>query len=152
MFKGLFCFNTKLIFMCFTQSVQIFSSSVDMVLDSCIYNYVIQILKIHVLDVNTECLSTVGWGTMLQPGRSWVWVPMRLLNFFNLPNPTSHTMALGLTEPLTEMSTRKCFWVVKCSQRTRLTTLPASVSQWFRQCRILNISRNSIGLHGLLWG
>jgi hypothetical protein len=24
----------------------------------------------------------------------------------NLPNPSSHTMALGLTQPLTEMSTR----------------------------------------------
>jgi hypothetical protein len=27
--------------------------------------------------------------------------------FFNLPNPSSHTMALGPTQPLTEMSTRK---------------------------------------------
>jgi hypothetical protein len=26
--------------------------------------------------------------------------------FFNLPNPSSRTMALGLTQPLTEMSTR----------------------------------------------
>jgi hypothetical protein len=26
--------------------------------------------------------------------------------FFNLPNPCSHTMALGSTQPLTEMSTR----------------------------------------------
>jgi hypothetical protein len=26
--------------------------------------------------------------------------------FSNLPNPSSHTMALGLTQPLTEMSTR----------------------------------------------
>jgi hypothetical protein len=25
--------------------------------------------------------------------------------FFNLPNPFSHTMALGSTQPLTEMST-----------------------------------------------
>jgi hypothetical protein len=28
------------------------------------------------------------------------------LNFFNLPNPSSHTMALGSTQPVTEMSTR----------------------------------------------
>jgi hypothetical protein len=27
--------------------------------------------------------------------------------FFNLPNPSSRTMALGSTQPLTEMSTRK---------------------------------------------
>jgi hypothetical protein len=28
------------------------------------------------------------------------------VDFFNLPNPSSRTMALGLTQPLTEMSTR----------------------------------------------
>jgi hypothetical protein len=28
------------------------------------------------------------------------------VDFFNLPNPSSHTMALGLTQLLTEMSTR----------------------------------------------
>jgi hypothetical protein len=28
--------------------------------------------------------------------------------FFNLPNPSSCTMALGSTQPLTEMSTRNC--------------------------------------------
>jgi hypothetical protein len=47
----------------------------------------------------------VGGGTMLQDGRS----PVRVLdegNFFNLPNPSSRTMALGSTQPLTEMCTR----------------------------------------------
>jgi hypothetical protein len=28
------------------------------------------------------------------------------VDFFNLPNPSSHIMALGSTKPLTEMSTR----------------------------------------------
>jgi hypothetical protein len=42
---------------------------------------------------------------MLQDGRSPVRVPDEV-NFFNLPNPSSRTMALGLTQPLTEMSTR----------------------------------------------
>jgi hypothetical protein len=28
------------------------------------------------------------------------------VDFFNLPNPSSRTMALGSTQPLTEMSTR----------------------------------------------
>jgi hypothetical protein len=42
---------------------------------------------------------------MLQAGRSRVRVPMRW-NFFNLPNPSSRTMALGSTQPLTSMSTR----------------------------------------------
>jgi hypothetical protein len=50
--------------------------------------------------------SVVGWGTMLQTGRSRVRVPMRWL-FFNWPNPSSRTMTLGSTQPLTEMSTRK---------------------------------------------
>jgi hypothetical protein len=31
---------------------------------------------------------------------------MRSMNSFNLPNPSSRTMALGLTQPLTEMSAR----------------------------------------------
>jgi hypothetical protein len=42
---------------------------------------------------------------MLQAGRSPVWVPDEV-NFLILPNPSSHTMALGSTQPLTVMSTR----------------------------------------------
>jgi hypothetical protein len=38
---------------------------------------------------------------------SRVRVPMRWIFFFNLPNPSSRTMALGSTRPLTEMSTRE---------------------------------------------
>jgi hypothetical protein len=43
---------------------------------------------------------------MLQAGRSPVRVPNEE-DFFNLPNPSSRTMALGSTQPLTKMSTRK---------------------------------------------
>jgi hypothetical protein len=43
---------------------------------------------------------------MLHAGRSRVPLPMRSLNFLNLPNPSSRTMALGSNQPLTEMSTR----------------------------------------------
>jgi hypothetical protein len=43
---------------------------------------------------------------MLQAGRLRVPFPIRTLNFFDLPNPSSRTMALGSTQPLTEMSTR----------------------------------------------
>jgi hypothetical protein len=42
---------------------------------------------------------------MLQAGRSPVRIPDEV-DFFNLPNPSSRTMALGSTQPLTEMSTR----------------------------------------------
>jgi hypothetical protein len=50
--------------------------------------------------------SVVGWGAMLQAGWSRVQVLMRSLDFFNRSNPSSRTMALWSTQPLTEMSTR----------------------------------------------
>jgi hypothetical protein len=50
--------------------------------------------------------SVVGWGTMPQAGSPLVRFPMRSLRIFNWPNPSSRTMALGPTQPLTEMSTR----------------------------------------------
>jgi hypothetical protein len=46
------------------------------------------------------------WGTTLQAGRSRVQFPMRSLDFFNWPNPSSRTMALESTHPPTEMSAR----------------------------------------------
>jgi hypothetical protein len=49
--------------------------------------------------------SVVDWGAMLQAGRSQVRVPMNSLDFFNWPNPSSRTMALGSTQLLTDMST-----------------------------------------------
>jgi hypothetical protein len=42
---------------------------------------------------------------MLQAGRSPVRVPDEV-DFFNLPNTSSRTMALGSTQPLTEMRTK----------------------------------------------
>jgi hypothetical protein len=38
--------------------------------------------------------------------RPRVCFPMRSLNFFDLPDPSIRTMALGLTQSVTEMSTR----------------------------------------------
>jgi hypothetical protein len=46
-----------------------------------------------------------------QAGRSQVSVQMRSLDFFNSSNPSSRTMALGLTQPLEEMSTGNIFLV-----------------------------------------
>jgi hypothetical protein len=43
---------------------------------------------------------------MLQAGRSPFPIPDEV-DFFNLPNSSSRTMALGSTQPLTKMSTRK---------------------------------------------
>jgi hypothetical protein len=49
--------------------------------------------------------SVIGWGTMLQAGRLPVRVPGEV-DFINLPNPSSQTMAPRSTQPLTKMSTR----------------------------------------------
>jgi hypothetical protein len=44
---------------------------------------------------------------MLQAGRLRVRFPMRSTNILNVFNPSSCSMALGYTHPLTEMSTKK---------------------------------------------
>jgi hypothetical protein len=52
-------------------------------------------------------VSVVGWGTTLQAGKPWGLIPDEVIGFFNLPNPSSHTVTLVSTQPLTEMiSTR----------------------------------------------
>jgi hypothetical protein len=43
---------------------------------------------------------------MLQNGRSRVRIPVWSLCLLSLPNPSTRTMALGLTQPLTNMSAR----------------------------------------------
>jgi len=53
--------------------------------------------------------KTTLLGTALQAGRSRVRFPTVSLNFF-IDNPSGRTMALGLTQPLTEMSTRSVSW------------------------------------------
>jgi hypothetical protein len=51
--------------------------------------------------------SVVGWDGILQAGRSRVRFPMRSFDFsFGIINPSTRAMALGSTQPLTEMSTR----------------------------------------------
>jgi hypothetical protein len=40
-------------------------------------------------------------------------IPDRLTRIFHWHNPSGHTMALGLTQPLTELSTRNNFWGCK---------------------------------------
>jgi len=54
--------------------------------------------------------GAVGWGTALQVGRSRVRFPMVTLDFFHWHNPSGRTMALGSTQPLTEMSSRNVSW------------------------------------------
>jgi hypothetical protein len=78
--------------------------------------------------------------SVLQARRSRVRFPIRTLNFFNWSNPSSRTMAMGLTQSLTEMSTNN-HPVVKCSWRVRLTTSP-SVSLVSKKCGSLNVSHS----------
>jgi hypothetical protein len=69
---------------------------------------------------------------MLQTGRSRDQVPIRWI-FSNLPNLSGRTMALGSTQPLTEMSSRNLKKQrnlgVKGVGRVGLTTLQPSVSR-----------------------
>jgi hypothetical protein len=73
------------------------------------------------------------------------------VDFFNLPNPSSRIMALGSTQPLTEMSTKNLPGV-KGGIRVRLTNLPPSVSRRSRENVGASTSHNTMGLHGLLQG
>jgi hypothetical protein len=57
--------------------------------------------------------DAVGWGTALQAGRSLVRFTMLSLEFFI--NINGSTMALGLTQPLTEVSTGNISWGIKAA-------------------------------------
>jgi hypothetical protein len=83
------------------------------------------------------------------------------VDFFNLHNPSSRTMALGSIQPLTEMSTRDLPGVgwggvgwggeVKGGRRVSLT-LPPSVSRLCRENVGASTSHDPMGLHGLIQG
>jgi len=69
--------------------------------------------KLYIEGINVACTAhrdAVGLGTALQAGRLRVRFPMLSLDFFIRHNPSGRTMALGLTQPLTEMSTRFISW------------------------------------------
>jgi hypothetical protein len=84
-----------------------------------------------------------------------LWMKLTVTLLFHLSacpflNPSSRTMALGLTQPLTEMSTRylpggKGTW------RLKLTTSPPSVSDFLENMWALT-SHNPMRLDGLLQG
>jgi hypothetical protein len=86
--------------------------------------------------------SVVGWDITLQAEKSRFLFPMRSFHYFDLPNPLCCTIPLELTQPLTEMSARKCFRGVKRSRRVRLATSMPSLSHIvYKKFGILNISQ-----------
>jgi hypothetical protein len=80
-----------------------------------------------------------------------VLIPNEVSGFFNIPNPSSRTMALESTQPLIEMSTRNLL-VGKGPPARKPATSPPSVSQFFKENVGTSTSYNHMGLHGLLQG
>jgi hypothetical protein len=75
---------------------------------------------------------------MLQAGRSPVRVPDEV-DFFYLPNPSSHTMALGLTQPLTEMNTRNLSrGKGQLAHKADVTAICESI---FKKCGSIDVSQ-----------
>ena len=79
-------------------------------------------------------IATVKGGTLW---RSWlkhcatsrkVWgsIPEGVIGIFYSHNPSGRIMALGMTQPLTEMSTRNISWGGKGGRCVGLKTLPPS--------------------------
>jgi hypothetical protein len=68
---------------------------------------------------------------MVQAGRSRFRIPIRSLEFFNLPNLSISIMSLGLTRPLKGICTKNISGGegIKCSRRVRLTISPPSMSR-----------------------
>jgi hypothetical protein len=76
---------------------------------------------------------------MIQAGRS----PVRVsdeMDIFSLPNPSSHTMVLGSTQPLTEMSTKNLPGGNKRPAR-RTDNLAAIYEPNVGKCGSLNLSQ-----------
>jgi hypothetical protein len=80
-------------------------------------------------------------GIVLQAGRSLVRDPLRWMIFFDVLNPSGHTIPWALLNLYQKLvpDAGKCFCGLEHGQCINLTTLPPSVSRLPRQYGILNI-------------
>jgi hypothetical protein len=121
LFEELFCFvspgDIVIFYFCLQRSVNAFFEATEEGGASVLTDGDEQELVVNAKWVN-KCYHTEymvahgnidGWGAMLQARRSWVWVPMWSWNFVNWLNPSGCSMALGFTQPLKEMTTRRYF-------------------------------------------
>jgi hypothetical protein len=103
------------------------------------------------LSSSISCVLFYGKGTRR---RSWLLhyatsrqvagsIPDEVIGFFNWPNPSSRTMALGLSQPLTEMSIRNLPDGKERSGVVRLRTLLPSVSRLSSRCGSLDVSHSN---------
>jgi hypothetical protein len=96
--------------------------------------------------------SAVGWGTVLPVGRSRVLIPDGVIGIFHLHNLSGRIIALGLTQPLTEMSTRNISWGVKVAGAYKADNLTTFVCRLFwnlgapTSCNPQGLSRPVMGL------
>ena len=78
--------------------------------------------------------GAVGWGTATTSRKVAGSIPDGVTGIFRWHNPSGRTMALGLTQPLTEMSTRNIFLGDKGGRCVGLTALPLSCADCLEIC------------------